>query len=136
MSEPASVPDADHAGSFTPLGGLSGVTPAEGSANLINVRALLLGERLEMRGLEGAAPLATVILAGPTCDSADILYRRRSYELPLDLKIGDPVYSAATGAARAFCSAACTTDIVRNRLAALTLIESMPMSARKWAISG
>ena len=31
-------------GAITPLGGLSGVTPAEGSANLINVRALLLGE--------------------------------------------------------------------------------------------
>jgi len=25
-----------------------------------------------------------VILAGPTCDSADILYRRHPYELPLD----------------------------------------------------
>jgi uncharacterized Rmd1/YagE family protein len=65
MSEPAAVPGADHAGRITPLGDLSGVTPAEGSANLINVRALLLGERLDTRGLEGAAPLATAPVAVP-----------------------------------------------------------------------
>jgi required for meiotic nuclear division protein 1 len=65
MSEPASLPGADRAGRITPLGGLSGVTPAEGSANLINVRALLLGERLDTRGLEGAAPLATAPVAVP-----------------------------------------------------------------------
>ena len=39
-----------------------------------------------------------VVLAGPTCDSADILYEKASYELPLDLKIGDKVQILSTGA--------------------------------------
>jgi ornithine decarboxylase len=39
-----------------------------------------------------------VILAGPTCDSADILYRRHPYELPLDLAIGDPIDFRSPGA--------------------------------------
>jgi ornithine decarboxylase len=38
-----------------------------------------------------ADPCGPVILAGPTCDSSDILYRRQRYELPLDLKIGDRI---------------------------------------------
>ena len=41
---------------------------------------------------------ATVILAGPTCDSTDILYEDYKYRLPLDLKIGDRVYFLTTGA--------------------------------------
>jgi len=32
-----------------------------------------------------------VILAGPTCDSADILYERTEYRLPLGLEVGDKV---------------------------------------------
>jgi ornithine decarboxylase len=39
-----------------------------------------------------------VILAGPTCDSTDILYRRRPYELPLDLAIGDAIDFLSAGA--------------------------------------
>ena len=39
-----------------------------------------------------------VILAGPTCDSADILYRRHPYDLPLDLAIGDPLDFLSGGA--------------------------------------
>jgi ornithine decarboxylase len=39
-----------------------------------------------------------VILAGPTCDSADILYERTEYRLPLGLEIGDKVEILATGA--------------------------------------
>jgi len=38
------------------------------------------------------------ILAGPTCDSTDILYRRRPYDLPLDLAIGDKVDFLSAGA--------------------------------------
>jgi ornithine decarboxylase len=37
-----------------------------------------------------------VILAGPTCDSTDIIYQRG--ELPLDLAIGDPVDFLSAGA--------------------------------------
>ena len=39
-----------------------------------------------------------VILAGPTCDSADVLYEKADYRLPADLKIGDRVEIRATGA--------------------------------------
>ena len=39
-----------------------------------------------------------VVLAGPTCDSADILYEKANYELPMDLQIGDKIEILATGA--------------------------------------
>ena len=39
-----------------------------------------------------------MILAGPTCDSADIMYEDTKYRLPVDLKIGDKVYWLSTGA--------------------------------------
>jgi len=39
-----------------------------------------------------------VILAGPTCDSADILYERTEYRLPLGLEVGDKVEILSTGA--------------------------------------
>ncbi|MFN3075639.1 MAG: type III PLP-dependent enzyme [Alphaproteobacteria bacterium] len=39
-----------------------------------------------------------VVLAGPTCDSADILYEKSGYEMPLNLKEGDRVRFLATGA--------------------------------------
>jgi len=39
-----------------------------------------------------------VIIAGPTCDSMDILYEKFKYRLPADLKIGDKVYFLSTGA--------------------------------------
>jgi ornithine decarboxylase len=45
-----------------------------------------------------AGASAPVILAGPTCDSADVLYERSAYELPCDLAIGDRLEIRATGA--------------------------------------
>jgi ornithine decarboxylase len=39
-----------------------------------------------------------VVLAGPTCDSADILYENAGYQLPLDLECGDRVEILNTGA--------------------------------------
>jgi ornithine decarboxylase len=39
-----------------------------------------------------------VILAGPTCDSADVLYEKTQYQLPLGLKDGDKVWIMGTGA--------------------------------------
>jgi len=38
------------------------------------------------------------ILAGPTCDSQDIMYEDYKYDLPLNLAIGDKVYFLSTGA--------------------------------------
>jgi ornithine decarboxylase len=39
-----------------------------------------------------------VVLAGPTCDSADILYEKSGYHLPLDLECGDRLELLNTGA--------------------------------------
>jgi ornithine decarboxylase len=39
-----------------------------------------------------------VILAGPTCDSADILYERTEYQLPLGLCVGDKIEILSAGA--------------------------------------
>ena len=69
-------------------------------AGLYNGLDETLDERIHYRvrtPRDGGA-CGPVILAGPTCDSADILYRRRPYELPLDLKIGDPVEFLSAGA--------------------------------------
>ncbi|MCB1497689.1 MAG: type III PLP-dependent enzyme [Bauldia sp.] len=38
------------------------------------------------------------VLAGPTCDSADVLYEKTPYELPVSLAIGDEVLIEGTGA--------------------------------------
>lgn len=42
--------------------------------------------------------LDEVIIAGPTCDSLDILYEDHRYQLPLDLQEGDRLYWLSTGA--------------------------------------
>ena len=39
-----------------------------------------------------------VVLAGPTCDSMDILYENNKYELPVNLEMGDRLYFLTTGA--------------------------------------
>src|SRR5918998_764068 len=38
------------------------------------------------------------VLAGPTCDSADVLYEKEPYPLPISLEIGDKVLIEGTGA--------------------------------------
>ncbi len=38
------------------------------------------------------------VIAGPTCDSADVLYEKTPYPLPLSLRIGDEVLIENTGA--------------------------------------
>ena len=39
-----------------------------------------------------------VVIAGPSCDSADVLYERAGYRLPLALRDGDRVDLLSTGA--------------------------------------
>jgi ornithine decarboxylase len=41
---------------------------------------------------------APCIIAGPTCDSVDVLYEKNPYPLPISLAIGDKVLIEATGA--------------------------------------
>lgn len=43
-------------------------------------------------------PMGPCIIAGPSCDSADVLYEKRPMEMPLALKAGDRVFIRATGA--------------------------------------
>lgn len=59
-----------------------------------------LNERIHyhIRTPHEGGPCGPTILAGPTCDSTDILYRRHPYELPLDLAIGDAVDFLSAGA--------------------------------------
>jgi ornithine decarboxylase len=38
------------------------------------------------------------VIAGPTCDSADVLYEKNLYPLPISLSIGDEVLIEGTGA--------------------------------------
>ena len=45
-----------------------------------------------------ADPMGPCILAGPSCDSADVLYEKRPVNLPLTLKAGDKVIIRNTGA--------------------------------------
>jgi ornithine decarboxylase len=41
---------------------------------------------------------APCVIAGPTCDSADVLYEKTPYDLPVTLSVGDEVLIEATGA--------------------------------------
>ena len=43
-------------------------------------------------------PLTPVTIAGPTCDSLDILYEKADYSLPVSLDIGDKIRFLNTGA--------------------------------------
>ena len=43
-------------------------------------------------------PMGACVLAGPSCDSADVLYEKRPVELPLALKAGDRILIRNTGA--------------------------------------
>jgi len=48
--------------------------------------------------------MAPCILAGPTCDSVDVLYEKNPYPLPVSLAIGDKVIIEAAGAYTAMYS--------------------------------
>jgi len=52
--------------------------------------------RLQVPG--DASEAGPVVLAGPTCDSADILYEKNQYQMPMSLKVGDKIRILATGA--------------------------------------
>jgi ornithine decarboxylase len=58
------------------------------------------GERIQyrLRTPGDATRTGPVIIAGPTCDSTDIVYDHARYELPLDLSIGDHVDFLSAGA--------------------------------------
>ncbi len=47
---------------------------------------------------EKHGPTLDIIIAGPTCDSMDILYEKHSYDMPAGTKIGERAYILTTGA--------------------------------------
>jgi ornithine decarboxylase len=47
---------------------------------------------------EGQGKAQEIIIAGPTCDSMDILYEKWTYTMPDTARIGDRVYVLSTGA--------------------------------------
>jgi ornithine decarboxylase len=49
--------------------------------------------------------LGPCVLAGPTCDSVDVMYEKQPYDLPISLEIGDRVLIEGTGAYTATYSA-------------------------------
>ena len=59
-----------------------------------------LGEAIRYRLTTSAdgSPTGPCVLAGPTCDSADVLYQDRMVELPIDLAEGDEVRLLSAGA--------------------------------------
>ena len=54
--------------------------------------------RYPIRTPRDGGDLAPCILAGPTCDSADVLYEKQPYPLPVSLEIGDKLLIEGTGA--------------------------------------
>ena len=54
--------------------------------------------RYPIRTRHDGSTTAPCVLAGPTCDSADVLYEKTPYELPISLEIGDEVLIEGTGA--------------------------------------
>ncbi len=77
----------DHRWVYLDIGRFGGLAETEGEA----IRYQLL------TSVDGG-PVGPVILAGPTCDSVDVLYERTRYELPLTLAEGDTVNILAAGA--------------------------------------
>ena len=54
--------------------------------------------RYRIRTPHQGRPGAPVVLAGPTCDSTDIIYEHAGYALPLDLEAGDTIDFLSAGA--------------------------------------
>jgi ornithine decarboxylase len=54
--------------------------------------------RYPIRTPRDGGDMAPCILAGPTCDSADVLYEKQPYPLPVSLEIGDKLLIEGTGA--------------------------------------
>jgi ornithine decarboxylase len=80
--------DEDRRWVYLDIGRFGGLAEVEGEGIRYRIRTVR-----ETKGKDGP-----VVLAGPTCDSADILYDKANYQMPRDLKIGDRVRIFSTGA--------------------------------------
>ena len=72
-----------------------------------------------------ATRTAPCVIAGPTCDSADVLYEKTPYALPLSLTIGDEVLIEGTGAYTTTYSA-----VAFNGFAPLQVLRDLTRQAR------
>ena len=63
--------------------------------------------RYQLQTARDADPMGPCVVAGPTCDSADVLYEKRPMSLPLTLKAGDRVLIRNTGAYTSSYSSVC-----------------------------
>ena len=72
-------------------GVFTGLVESIGEASGIRIEALRDGRPL-------GGPDGEVVLAGPTCDSLDVLYAENRYRLPLDLRAGDRLRWRSAGA--------------------------------------
>ena len=61
--------------------------------------------RYPIRTVHDGAEAMPCVLAGPTCDSADVMYEKEPYLLPVSLSIGDKLLIEGTGAYTATYSA-------------------------------
>ncbi len=77
----------EHRWVYLDVGRFGGLAETEGEA----IRYPMVTSR-------DGGPVGPVILAGPTCDSVDVLYEHTRYELPLTLSEGDTVDILAAGA--------------------------------------
>jgi len=76
---------------YVDVGLFSGLAETMGEAIRYRISAHRDGRPLHGR-------TADVVLAGPTCDSVDVLYQRHRPQLPLDLRTGDRLRIHASGA--------------------------------------
>jgi ornithine decarboxylase len=81
---------------YLDIGRFSGLAETEGEAI-----------RYPFETARDADPMGPCILAGPSCDSADVLYEKRPVTLPLTLKSGDRVLIRNTGAYTSTYSSVC-----------------------------
>ena len=76
--------------------------------------------RYPIRTTRDADTMGPCVLAGPTCDSADVLYERQPYPLPVSLEIGDKVLIEGTGAYTATYSSVAFNGFAAEDLPHLT----------------
>ena len=81
---------------YLDIGRFSGLAETEGEAI-----------RYQFQTARDADPKGPCVLAGPSCDSADVLYERRPVAMPLTLKSGDRVLIRNTGAYTSTYSSVC-----------------------------
>ena len=81
---------------YLDIGRFSGLAETEGEAI-----------RYQFETARDADPMGPCIMAGPSCDSADVLYEKRPMPLPLTLKAGDRVLIRNTGAYTSTYSSVC-----------------------------